>query len=99
METLPFDMSFIFTVLVQIVSISVIAGIGWTRLAHMERDMLRIEREVADFRSIREDLAVVKSTLSSLVLSVQGLSDMKLKELEHLRMYTAKLETKVTEKD
>ena len=80
------DWSLIFTILTQIISWAFVAGIGWTKLRTLEKDILRLETEVVEYRTMHEDLAVVKNQLQNIQFCLNRLAsevekDMKQPEL------------------
>jgi len=64
--------------LMQIGTVATIAGMGWQSLKQLRRDLDKLEREVIDFREIKADLAVVRTQLTSMSVSIEGIR----KELE-----------------
>lgn len=57
--------------LMQIGTVATIAGMGWQSLKQLRRDLDKLEREVIDFREIKADLAVVRTQLTSMSVSIE----------------------------
>jgi Tfp pilus assembly protein PilO len=55
-----------FNIVLQILTVAAFAGMGWQKLKIIERDVIRLEQEMIDFRDLKADLLVVKSQLSSI---------------------------------
>lgn len=68
-------------ILMQLLSLAAVAGIGWSKISVLERDLERIEKEVVDSRELRAQLAVVNSKLSSIEHTLEKLIT-KLDEVE-----------------
>lgn len=50
-------------VILQILSITAMAGMGWQKLKEIERDVERLEHEIIDYRELKTDLMVIKTQL------------------------------------
>jgi len=57
--------------LMQIGTVATIAGMGWQSLKQLRRDLDKLEREVIAFREIKADLAVVRTQLTSMSVSIE----------------------------
>lgn len=79
------DWGLVVTLVTQVVSCAFIAGIGWTRLNTLEKDISRLETEFIDYRLMRQDLAVVKTQLQSIQACLNHMADRMDKEEEHNR--------------
>lgn len=65
------DINTLFTLL----SVAAIAGIGWTRLSILERDLERVEKEVVDSRELRAALAVMQTRLNDISTTLDKLAN------------------------
>lgn len=50
---------------VQLLGVVVLVGVGWQRLDTVERDMVRLDTEVRDFRELKADIKVIETRLLS----------------------------------
>ena len=77
------DWGLIFTILTQIISWAFVAGIGWTKLKNLEKEIEKLEEEVVAYRAMREDLAAVKAHLNNIQSCLNRLADQLEREREH----------------
>lgn len=68
------DWHLVLTIGVQVLGVGILYGVMKTRIDVIERDLNKLEREVIDFRSLKEDMAVVKAQLSSISACLHRLS-------------------------
>lgn len=54
-------------ILLQILTLASVAGMGWQKLKIIERDVIRLEQEVIDFRDLKTEILIVKSQLVDIV--------------------------------
>lgn len=72
---------------IQLLSISAVAGMGWIRLQHLERDLrdlkdeMAVDKDVLELKSrigsiddLRMDMAVIKAKLTDISDSVKNLT-------------------------
>lgn len=67
------DPALIFTIVIQLCSVAVVAGVGWSRLNQLDKEVQEVRTELKEYRIIREDLAVIKSQLLELNRVVHNL--------------------------
>lgn len=53
-------------ILVQLLGLAALAGIGWTKISVLEKDLNRVEQEVIDSRELRSQLAIVQTQLHAI---------------------------------
>jgi hypothetical protein len=65
----------ILSILVQVATLGVFGGIIWTKITQLEKADEDLKDEVRDFRELRQDLAVVKSQLTSISVCISRLAE------------------------
>ena len=60
------DASLVMTIVIQLCSVAVVAGVGWSRLNQLDKEVQEVRTELKEYRVIREDLAVIKNQLVEL---------------------------------
>lgn len=53
-------------IIIQVLSLTMAAGMGWQKLRQIEHDVERLEKEIVDYRELKADLMVIKTQISNL---------------------------------
>jgi Tfp pilus assembly protein PilO len=61
-------------IIIQLLGLASLAGVGWTKISVLEKDLNRVEQEVIDSRELRSQLAIVQTQLHSIHQALESLS-------------------------
>lgn len=61
-------------ILVQLLGLAALAGIGWTKISVLEKDLNRVEQEVIDSRELRSQLAIVQTQLHAIQTALDNIT-------------------------
>lgn len=61
-------------IIVQLLGLAALAGVGWTKISVLEKDLNRVEQEVIDSRELRSQLAIVQTQLQSIQHTLEALA-------------------------
>ena len=72
-------------IIIQVLSLTMAAGIGWQKLRQIEHDVERLEKEIVDYRELKADLMVIKTQISNLTDKIDQSIKLSIKQgKEHL---------------
>lgn len=72
-------------IIIQVLSLTMAAGMGWQKLRQIEHDVERLEKEIVDYRELKADLMVIKTQISNLTDKIDQSIKLSIKEgKEHL---------------
>jgi len=72
-------------IIIQVLSLTMAAGMGWQKLRQIEHDVERLEKEIVDYRELKADLMVIKTQISSLTDKIDQSINLSIKQgKEHL---------------
>lgn len=72
-------------IIIQVLSLTMAAGMGWQKLRQIEHDVERLEKEIVDYRELKADLMVIKTQISNLTDKIDQSIELSIKQgKEHL---------------
>ncbi len=72
-------------IIIQVLSLTMAAGMGWQKLRQIEHDVERLEKEIVDYRELKADLMVIKTQISNLTDKIDQSIKLSIKQgKEHL---------------
>lgn len=72
-------------IIIQVLSLTMAAGMGWQKLRQIEHDVERLEKEIVDYRELKADLMVIKTQISNLTDKIDQSIQLSIKQgKEHL---------------
>ncbi len=72
-------------IIIQVLSLTMAAGMGWQKLRQIEHDVERLEKEIVDYRELKADLMVIRTQISNLTDKIDQSIKLSIKQdKEHL---------------
>lgn len=77
--------TFDINIIIQVLSLTMAAGMGWQKLRQIEHDVERLEKEIVDYRELKADLMVIRTQISNLTDKIDQSIELSIKQgKEHL---------------
>lgn len=72
-------------IIIQVLSLTMAAGMGWQKVRQIEHDVERLEKEIVNYRELKADLMVIKTQISNLTDKIDQSIKLSIKQdKEHL---------------